>query len=220
MSEYVKLRVDYNDDTNTYYSRNFLMVDEVPEAGKDNVAFVYPVALDPSERPRVPLNTYVVVKIDEEMYNLDKENFIYGDVDVKDYYEEEYIAIPEERDLLMQLVHSGEPVLIVDKFFVIANSNFEYELEYDRHRDPDRSVIKRMGGNIDELSNQELFNRYRQTYYEMHGEDFADMIYFHNAEDYSRELSGEQYHAFCKAWKENQNVFDDFLAEREQGIER
>ncbi len=218
MSQYIELCVDYDDATKTYFKRKFLMVDEVPIAGEGNALTVEPVQLDPSERPREPLNAYVVTTFDEAAYDTDKKSK-HGDVKVTDYYRDEYIAITQERDMLMTLIRSGDPVLIVDDYGILEWEDFVYELEYDRlYRN--NAVSNMIEGSIEEIGKQEFFNRFRVAHYELYGEDITESLYLHSAEAYWQNLDKEQRNAFNRVWIENKQVFDRYLQSKQQNMER
>ena len=69
MSHYAELHVNYNGHTDTYYSRKFLVMDEVPIAGEGNVIDVFPHVMNFEGRPGVKFNSYLVRTFDEEAYN-------------------------------------------------------------------------------------------------------------------------------------------------------
>lgn len=222
MNDCVNLCVDYDDRTKTYYNREFLMVSEVPIAGEGNVIKVDEVLLDPSSRPQEPLNTYIVTRFNKEAYNealkeAQTDGMPLANVNKEDFYEQEYIAITQERESLMDIIRLNDHVLVAGKNMIVWCRDFDYQRDqYDTERRTALNLAKtRLPENPSE---QEVFNAYRAAYFELYEEDFVDYLETYNAEEYWRELGNvdrDRATTFYEVWQKNKDVFDNYVKEQE-----
>lgn len=225
MSHYAELHVNYNGHTDTYYSRKFLVMDEVPIAGEGNVIDVFPHVMNFEGRPGVKFNSYLVRTFDEEAYNeaLEKVTLwgISGDVvDKKGFYHESYVAIERDRDALVSFARSGSPFLFVDELTIVDYTEFKRVMkEHKKYLDFD--LADHVEGDINDMSKQELFMRHRDVFKELYGVDnVLQHVNLFDSEEYWKELSEERRDAFYHSWQSVKHLFKERIDSDERGTER
>lgn len=225
MSSYIRLNVDYNGQTDTYYSREFLMVDEVPDVGKGNVIDVFPHIMDFEGRPGVKFNSYLVRTFDEVAYNeaLKKaKNREIPDVvvDKRRFYREEYVAIEKDRDALVSFARSGSQFIFVDEFFIVDYEDFKRVMqEHKKYLNFD--IAEHIEGDINKMTKQTLFLQYRDKFQELYGVDFVQHMHLFDGEEYWQELNEERRDAYYNTWHDVKHLFmERFDAAEQDEMER